>query len=90
LTLAQSAVKNTPSDPAVLDTMGFVYLQRREYSDAVKVLETAARLSARSNTADGREIASVVRRHLSEAYFRAGQTSAATQIAQNRGPFALQ
>ena len=89
LTLAESAVKYAPQNPAVLDTLGFVYLQRREYTSAVKVLETAARISSLSQTADAREAATSIRKHLSDAYLRSGQTSAAAQIAQNRGPFAL-
>ncbi len=87
LQLAESAVKYAPQNPAVLDTLGFVYLQRREYTSAVKVLETAARISAMSQTADAREASASIRKHLSDAYLRSGQTAAAAQIAQNQGRF---
>lgn len=89
LSLAESAVKYAPENPAVLDTLGYVYLQRREYTSAVNVLETAARLSAMNQTSSTREAAASIRKHLSDAYLRSGQTNAAAQIAQNRGPFAL-
>jgi len=89
LQLAESAVKYLPQNPAVLDTLGFVYLQRREYTSAVKVLETAARISAGSQTAEARNAAASIRKHLSDAYLRCGQTSAAAQIAQNRNRFSL-
>jgi tetratricopeptide (TPR) repeat protein len=85
LSLAEAAVKLSPNDPSVLDTLGFVHLQRREYSSAVEVLETAARLSAATNSSANRDAAEQIRKHLSDAYFRAGQTSAATQVSQNRG-----
>ena len=39
LALAQQAVAVAPYDPRVLDTMGFVRLQRREYSEAVRTLK---------------------------------------------------
>ncbi len=89
LHLAQAAVKAAPEEPGVLDTLGFVYLQRREYSAAVGVLETAARLGSSSKNPETRESSALIRKHLSEAYYRSGQTSAAAQIAQNVGPFAL-
>lgn len=89
LSLAESAVKYAPQNPAVLDTLGYVYLQRREYTSAVRVLETAARLSGMSNTASAHEAAASIRKHLSDAYLRSGQTSAAAQIAQNQGRFLL-
>ena len=89
LQLAESAVKYAPQNPAVLDTLGYVYLQRREYTSAVNVLETAARISAMSQTADARDTAASIRKHLGDAYLRSGQTSAAAQIAQNQGRFSL-
>jgi tetratricopeptide (TPR) repeat protein len=89
LSLAESAVKYSPNDPSVLDTLGYVYLQRHEYSSAVKVLETAARLSAANNSASAREVGEQIRKHLSDAYFRSGQTTAAAQIAQNHRPITM-
>jgi tetratricopeptide (TPR) repeat protein len=85
LTLAESAVKYSPNDPSVLDTLGYVYLQRHEYTLAVKVLETATRLSETNHNAT-RQAADQIRKHLSDAYLRSGQTTAAAQIAQNRRP----
>jgi tetratricopeptide (TPR) repeat protein len=84
LSLAEAAVKLSPNDPLVLDTLGFVHLQRREYSSAVEVLETAARLNSMSSSPATRDASEQIRHHLSDAYLRAGQTSAATQISQNR------
>jgi tetratricopeptide (TPR) repeat protein len=89
LSLAESAVKYAPNDPAVLDTLGYVYLQRREYTSAVNVLETAAHLSALNKSPGTREAANNIRKHLSDAYFRSGQTTAAAQIAQNHGSITL-
>jgi tetratricopeptide (TPR) repeat protein len=84
LSLAEAAVKLSPNDPLVLDTLGFVHLQRREYSSAVEVLETAARLSSIKNSPATPDAAQQIRKHLGDAYLRAGQTAAATQVSQNR------
>ncbi len=84
LGLAITAVKLSPNNASVLDTLGFVYLQRREFTTAVKVLETAARLASGSATPAKREVAMQIRKHLSDAYLSSGQTDAAIQIAQNR------
>jgi tetratricopeptide (TPR) repeat protein len=90
LMLAQSAAKFSPEDPAVLDTLGFVELQRRNYSNAVSVLETAARISEmKGNTPEDRRVARQIRQHLGDAYLAVGKTDAALELAQNRGPFAL-
>jgi tetratricopeptide (TPR) repeat protein len=85
LELAGDATKLSPNNPAVLDTLGFVLLKRREYSSAVKILETAARLSASTPSAD-HEVIAQIRKHLSDAYYSAGQTEAASQIAQRFAP----
>ena len=88
LSLAEAAAHASPNNPAVLDTLGFVHLQRREYSDAVTLLETAVRLSAVMGAVpENQEIGLQIRKHLSEAYMRSGQTEAALKLAQNRGPF---
>ncbi|HVZ15682.1 MAG TPA: tetratricopeptide repeat protein, partial [Terriglobales bacterium] len=90
LSLAQAAVNTSPNNPAVLDTLGYVHLQRREYSDAVKLFETAARITQEApSLPEYRYIRQQVRKHLRDAYMLSGQTQAAQQIAQNRGPFAL-
>lgn len=88
LLLARTAAHATPNNPAVLDTWGFVHLQRREYSDAVKLFETAARITKEmASLPEYRAVGEQVRRHLHDAYMLSGQTQAAMQIAQNRGPF---
>jgi tetratricopeptide (TPR) repeat protein len=89
LSLAESAVKISSDDPSILDTLGYVYMQRREYTLAVKVFETAVRLSEMKNSPAAQEAASRIRKHLSDAYFRSGQNTAAAQIAQNRRPITL-
>ncbi len=87
LALATAASKDAPNNPAVLDTVGFVHLQRREYSQAVKVLETAAVLAREVHPAsDNGELKREIHHHLALAYLRVGQTGAAQQIAQNRAP----
>ena len=90
LLLARAAAHLTPNNPSVLDTLGFVHLQRREYSDAVKLFETAARITKEmASLPEYRAVGEQVRRHLHDAYMLSGQTEAALQIAQNRGPFRL-
>ncbi len=79
LELAQNAHNLSPRDPAILDTLGFVYLQRREYSQAVEQLELAAHLASAPDDKgehDGQLLAQI-REHLAEAYRRAGQPQAA-------------
>ena len=79
LELAQNAHNLSPRDPAILDTLGFVYLQRREYSQAVEQLELAAHLASaldEKGEHDGQLLAQI-REHLAEAYRRAGQPQAA-------------
>jgi tetratricopeptide (TPR) repeat protein len=77
LALAKQARELAPEDPAVLDTLGVVHLARREYSKAVGVLELARALAhlQGQNSAD---VLVEIRRHLSEAYLRAGQTEQAS------------
>ncbi len=50
LALAMHARELAPEDPAVLDTLGVVYLARREYSRAVGVLELAHSLAQSKST----------------------------------------
>lgn len=89
LQLAETAVHDAPTNPAMFDTLGFVRLQRREYSDAVKLLETATRLAAVGPASADQSLQDQIREHLKEAYMRAGQTKAALKLAQNRGPFSI-
>jgi tetratricopeptide (TPR) repeat protein len=91
LSLAQTAAHQSPNNPAILDTLALVHLRRREYTDAVKLLETAAHLSAMlPHDSANRDLGEQIRKHLSEAYLRAGQTKEAMRIAQQRNPFSMQ
>jgi tetratricopeptide (TPR) repeat protein len=84
LNLAEASVRALPDSPAAIDTLGFVHLQRREYSDAVKLLETADRISSeRGLDPENKHLLQTIRKHLHEAYLRTGQTEAAQQIAFN-------
>lgn len=87
LQLAQDAVRLSPNNPAVLDTLGFVQLRRREYSAAVKTLETAARLALMKSSGIEHHVADQIRKHLSDAYLSTGETAAAFQLTQNRKLF---
>jgi tetratricopeptide (TPR) repeat protein len=78
LSLAQKAKSLSPGSPAVLDTLGFVRLKRREYSQAIDVLKAAERLAKEQQSAA--QLA-VIQRHLAEAYFRSGQTRLASDAA---------
>lgn len=78
LDLAQTANSLLPHDPAVLDTLGVVHLRLREYSEAIKALESAKQLAARNSS--GTELVTQIRQHLAEAYLRAGNTGAATAV----------
>jgi tetratricopeptide (TPR) repeat protein len=75
LELAQTAQSLAPHDPAVLDTVGFVHLRLREYSDAIQALESAKRIAMR-NPAQPQLLAQI-RQHLAEAYLRAGKNEQA-------------
>jgi tetratricopeptide (TPR) repeat protein len=78
LELAQSAHGLSPHNPAILDTLGYVYLKRREYSQAVEQLELAAHLaSGDQESSRDTKLLEQIREHLSEAYRRAGQPQAA-------------
>lgn len=88
LLLAEKAAQLSPDSPAVLDTLGYVHLQRREYSDAVKLLETAQRLMVNvTPDIDKKQLQAQIRKHLSDAYLSSGQTDAALRLAQKRSPF---
>ena len=78
LQLAQAAESLSPGNPAVLDTVGVVRLRRREYSEAIRALEAARELSNR--TAQTPQLSQQIRRHLAEAYMKAGNTAAAQAV----------
>jgi tetratricopeptide (TPR) repeat protein len=76
LGLANKARELQPDNPAVLDTVGFVHLARREYTDAITVLEHAQEIASFKGYSD-QAVLSEVRHHLSVAYLRTGQTERA-------------
>ena len=53
LRLAQKADKSARNHPTVLDTLGFIYYQRREYDKALKYLTQAKELSKARPSATG-------------------------------------
>ncbi len=75
LELAEQARSLTPDSPAVLDTLGFVHLQRREYSAAIPILKEAAELAQRKRETGEQ---SAIKQHLDQAYFLSGQPAEAT------------
>lgn len=77
LTLAQSALEVAPENPAFLDTVGYVHLRRREYSDAIKALKAAVELA---ELRDPQADLAAFRGHLATAYRLAGQPEAAEKI----------
>jgi tetratricopeptide (TPR) repeat protein len=85
LALAQQALAAAPFDPRVLDTVGYVRLQRREYSEAVRALKKGFDL-ARSPVVrrqPDQEVVAELRTHLAEAYRRAGQPQEAAALGRD-------
>lgn len=70
LDAAQKAQALAPNSAAVLDTLGFVYLQRREYSAAIPVLKKAIELAQKNGATTDR---ATIQTHLEEAYLRSGE-----------------
>ena len=83
LRLAETARSLNPANAAVLDTVGVVHLRRREYSQAISALETANHLAALQPDA-GKELTTEIKRHLSEAYLRAGEPDAAAALVAEK------
>ncbi len=78
LNLAQTAQSFLPHDAAVMDTLGVVHLRLREYSEAIKALESAKQLAVENSSST--QLIAQIRQHLAEAYLRAGNTGAATAV----------
>jgi Flp pilus assembly protein TadD len=78
LELAQFAHQSLPRDLGVMDTLGYVYLQRREYNQAIVILENALGYQ-KSEHIEGAAVAEL-RQHLAEAYRKAGRTSDAEAL----------
>lgn len=80
LELAQFAHQALPRDLGVMDTLGYVYLQRREYNEAINILENALGYE-KAQHIEGAPIAEL-RQHLAEAYRKAGRTSDAEALSR--------
>jgi len=76
LEVAKRAVELSPRDAGILDTLGFVHLQRREYTDAVKILEHARSLALGDRTPELPQI----EQHLRTAYISSGQPELAAAL----------
>jgi len=76
LEVAKRAVELSPRDAGILDTLGFVHLQRREYTDAVKILEHARSLALGDRTPE----LSQIEQHLRTAYISSGQPELAAAL----------
>ncbi len=74
---AQRAVEMRPHEAGVLDTLGFVYLRRHQYSDAISILEHAREVARFTKANELPQI----EEHLRAAYSSAGQPEMAKQIA---------
>ncbi len=81
LQLSEMARSLAPDNPAVLDTVGFVRLRMRKYSDAISALESA-RVLAGQHPSDPQLMAQI-RHHLSEAYLKAGKTQASAAMEES-------
>jgi tetratricopeptide (TPR) repeat protein len=86
LQLALEARERNPRDPAVLDTIGFVYLKRREYTQAIDVLESASRAEHWERRIPDDPVRIAIRQHLTEAYRNAGQTQQAEELTSPPRP----
>ena len=80
LELAKTAHQLLPRDLGVMDTLGFVYLRRRQYNEAIQTLESALDLQGAEHPA-GPPVAEL-RQHLAEAYRLAGRTSDAEALSR--------
>lgn len=78
LLAARRAVELAPREPSVMDTLGYVYLRRREYSDAVKTLESAREIARKNHSPD----LDTIDQHLRLAYLNAGQPEQAEHLAE--------
>ena len=75
LELARAAHDRDPKNPAVMDTLGFVYLSRREYSQAVNVLKQAVLLTDSKYPSANASTENSLRQHLSQAFRLSGEKS---------------
>ncbi len=78
LLLARTARDTAPENASFLDTLGYVHLRRREYSEAVDTLKRAVTLA--SLHPSSRDDLPQLRGHLAEAYRLSGQPEAAEKL----------
>lgn len=81
LLLAKQAAEMNPRNPAVLDTLGFVLLQRREYSHALEVLTNANELLSRQAAPKDPSLAATLQHHLRAASLHSGQPGPVTEAS---------
>lgn len=79
LTLAQNAREMAPENPAFLDTLGYVHMQRREYTAAIEALKAAISLAELHDPE--KSALPQFRVHLADAYRLAGQPEAAEKLS---------
>jgi Tfp pilus assembly protein PilF len=75
MSLAQTARRELPESPLVVDTMGWIYFQRGEYAMAVNSLQQALSLEQQHQMPDDPDI----HFHLGMAYEKANQPALARQ-----------
>ena len=80
LELAKTAHQLLPRDLGVMDTLGYVYLRRREYNEAIKTFESALDIE-HAEHAPGTSLPEL-RQNLAEAYRQAGRTSDAAALSR--------
>ncbi|MDC4226014.1 MAG: tetratricopeptide repeat protein [Candidatus Manganitrophus sp.] len=68
LTLAQMAKEKYPDDPAISDTLGWIYYKKNAFLKAVSLLEESAQKLSKNP---------IVRYHLGMAYYKSGQNGLA-------------
>lgn len=74
LDLAKFAHDRDPKNLAIMDTLGYVHLARREYSQALAILQDAITLAGEnSSTRMDDVVRDSLRQHLTQAYLNAGQ-----------------
>jgi tetratricopeptide (TPR) repeat protein len=73
LELARIAHDQDPDNPAIVDTIGFVQMEHRQYSDAVQSLKMAANMAGAAHTAN----LPTIRAHLAQACALAGDSDGA-------------
>ena len=85
LLLAKQAAEMNPRNPAVLDTLGFVLLQRREYSHALEVLTNANELLSKQAATKDPSLAATLQHHLRAASLHSGQPGPVTEASNLDG-----